>query len=138
MTALCTQNLAYTNMSTKPFYLHKNQCTHIQNLLNPVLFSSWDFPSRSHQCFLLFLHFKPILQSCFWHSTGLSTCTYRFFFPTHIKCNFCITLMPVAFASFCWGFFCSLAYCFWRKNQRIFNMQSWHFSFKKFILSKII
>ena len=34
-TVLCTHNFACTNVHTKPFYVHENQCTQILNLSSP-------------------------------------------------------------------------------------------------------
>ena len=35
VTALCTHNFAWMNVCTKPFYVHKNQCTQILDLSSP-------------------------------------------------------------------------------------------------------
>ena len=47
-TVLCTRNFACANVCTKPFYVHKNQCMQILNLLSSVgymycIFYLWVF-----------------------------------------------------------------------------------------------
>ena len=40
VTVLCTGNIACTTMHAELFYMHKNQCTQILNLLSPVCLAS--------------------------------------------------------------------------------------------------
>ena len=112
-----TISLIFCNEGLKPT-LHCLQSFNIICQLFSFLFSNRDFSSRSQQCLSLFLDFESISKCCFWHSTGFCGCTYWFSFTTNIKCTFYISLIPVAFASFC-CFSCSLAYSFRRKKQNI-------------------
>ena len=55
VTVLCTHNFACTNVHTKPFYVHENECMQILNLSSPVnvpLYRDYQFDGSKSEIIL--------------------------------------------------------------------------------------